>query len=347
MALTDDGVNTTMLMQPAYGGMPYGGNFGGGGLFGGNNDLLGLLFVIALCNGGFGGFGFGGGYGAMMGAGMMGGMWGMDYLYPWLNNSQNINDGFREQQVATQINGIQNSITSGFGDVQLGIAGVNQNICQTGNGITSAINQGFANTNLGMCQGFNGVNTAISGSQNAISQQLNANEIASLNRSFAEQTANTQGFNNIQAQLAQCCCDNRLATAQTQALVQSENCADRYEAAKNTQGIISAITAGIQSIKDDLCQDRLDAERRENANLRSELMYARGQASQVEQTAQILANNNAQTALFQQGLNNEVDALYSRLSNCPVPSVPVFGNQRIFTCQSGNNSCGCGCGNNF
>lgn len=357
MALTDDGVNTTMLMQPAYGGMPYGGNFGGGGLFGGNNDLLGLLFVIALCNGGFGGFGFGGGYGAMMGAGMMGGMWGMDYLYPWLNNSQNVNDGFRNQQLATQVNGIQNAITSGFGDVQLGIAGVNQNICQTGNGITNAVNQGFANTSLGiangtatiqnsLCNGFNGVNNSVFAAQTAIGQQLSANELASLNRSFAEQTANQQGFNGVQAQLAQCCCDNRLATAQTQALVQSENCADRYEAAKNTQGIISAITAGIQSIKDDLCQDRLDAERRENANLRSELMYARGQASQVEQTAQILANNNAQTALFQQGLNNEVDALYSRLSSCPVPTVPVYGNQRIFTCQGNNNPCGCGCGSN-
>ena len=37
----------------------------------------------------------------------------------------------------------------------------------------------------------------------------------------------------------------------------------------------------------------------------------------------------------------EVDALYNRLSNCPVPSVPVYGRQPIFTCNNG-----CGCGNN-
>ena len=72
-------------------------------------------------------------------------------------------------------------------------------------------------------------------------------------------------------------------------------------------------------------------------------MFSRGQASQVEQTAQILANNNAQTAIFQQGLNNEVDALYNRLNSCPVPTTPVYGRTPIFTCQ--NN--GCGCGNNF
>lgn len=131
MALTDEnGMNATMLVTPT-GGVPYGGGYGNGGLFGGGDSWLGILFLIALCNGGFGFGGLGGGYGAMMGMGMM----GMDYLYPWLNNSQNINDGFRDQQLSTQVNGIQNAITSGFGDVQLGIAGVNQNICQTGNGI--------------------------------------------------------------------------------------------------------------------------------------------------------------------------------------------------------------------
>ena len=87
MALTDEGMGTTMLMQPAY-GSPYGN--GGGGIFG--NDGLWLLLVLLLGGGwgGFGGFGMGG----MMGAGMLGMDMGFG-LYPWLNNSQNINDGFR------------------------------------------------------------------------------------------------------------------------------------------------------------------------------------------------------------------------------------------------------------
>lgn len=314
MALTDEN-SMVMPVQPMYGGYGNGGGFGFGG------DWAWILLLLVL-GGGWGGFGgFGG-----MGAGMWGMMDGGFGLYPWLNNSQNINDGFREQMLNTNVTSIRD-----------GVSNLSTQLCNC-----------CGDIQLGMANGFNGVNNSVFGAQTAISQQLNSNQLADLERSFAAQTASTAGMNAIQGQLAQCCCDNRLATAQTQALVQSENCADRYEAAKNTQSIISAVTAGIQSIKDDLCQDRLDAERRENANLRSELMYARGQASQVEQTAQILANNNAQTALFQQGLNNEVDALYTRLSNCPVPTVPVFGSQRIFNC---NNGCGCntgcGCNNNF
>jgi hypothetical protein len=354
MALTDDnGVNATMLMQPAY-GTPYGGGYGGGGLFGGNNDLLGLLFVIALCNGGFGGFGFGGGYGAMLG---MGGMWGMDMLYPWLNNSQNINDGFRSQQLATQVNGIQNAITSGFGDVQLGIAGVNQNICQTGNGITNAVNQGFASTNLGianstaavqnsLCNGFNGVNNSIFGAQTAISQQMNANEMASLNRSFAEQAANSQGFNGVQAQLAQNGYNQAAGLADVKFTLATEACNTRTTDTANTQAVLNAINNGIQSIKDDLCADRLaasqretEAERRENANLRSQLNMT-----------QLAASQAAQNTFISQGFANEVDALYNRLKSCPVNTVPVYGNQPIFTCSQNvaNSNFGCGCnGNNF
>ena len=81
MALTDEnGMNATMLVTPT-GGVPYGGGYGGGnGLFGGGDSWLGILFLIALCNGGFGfGGGFGGGYGNMM----------LGYDFPWLLNGQN------------------------------------------------------------------------------------------------------------------------------------------------------------------------------------------------------------------------------------------------------------------
>ena len=160
-----------MPVAPAYGG----GGGGFGNMFGA--DGWWIILLLLVCGGwgnGFGGFGGGGMMWPMMMSGMGGGF-GMDYLYPWLNNSQHISDGFRDQNLQTSISGLQNSVTSGFGDVQLGIAGVNQNICQTGNGIVSSI------TNA----------------HNAMSQQLYTNEIANLNRSFAEQTANTAGFNGV------------------------------------------------------------------------------------------------------------------------------------------------------
>ena len=319
MAITDENLNTTMLVQPA-GSCNYGNN--GGGLFGGCGDSwLGILFLIALLGGGWGGFGglggFGG-YGAMMGMGMMDGFG----LYPWLNNSQNINDGFRTQQLATQVNGIQNSITAGFGDVQTalcgGFAGVNQNV-----------SNGTAAIQNSLCNGFNGVNQSINGAQNAITQQMYNNELASLNRSFAEQTANTQGFNSVQAQLAQIGCDNRSATNDVKYTIATEAC--------NTR---AANTANTQAILDKLCQleldnykNQVDAKNDQIAQLRQEVLYARGQASQVDQTARILAGQAA-----------EIDGVYNRLKNCPVNTVPVYGNQPIFTCPQSNNSFGCGCG---
>jgi hypothetical protein len=294
MALNNgNGTDTTMLVTPSY-GMPFSGGYGGGnGLFGSGDSWLGILFLIALCNGGFGfGGGFGGGYGNMM----------LGYDFPWLLNGQNqingnVNGGFRDAQ-------LHDSITS----VQSAISALATQLCQC-----------CGDMRYDMSNGFNGVNNSIFGAQTALSQQMNANEIASLNRSFAEQTANAQGFNGVQAGLS----DIRYTVAQ-------ENCQDRYEAAQNTQNIITALTAGIQSIKDDLCQDRLDAERRENANLRSELMYARGQASQVDQTAQLRASQLAANT-----------ALLNELRSCPIPAQPVYGNQAIFTCPQNQNTCGC------
>ena len=353
MALTDENggnFNVSMPVQPmgsGYGGysypmaypvMPYSGGFGGG--FGDNfgGDWI-ILFLFAMM--------FGGGWGGMGGFGGWGGGFGNMFEFPWLLNGQqnvlngvnaNTNAGFNQAALTSAIGDLNNTVVSGFGDVQLGIAGVNQNVCQTGSAITNAVNQGFANTNLNMCQGFNGVTNAVTGAQNAISQQMYSNELASLNRSFAEQTANTQGFNNVQSQLAQCCCDNRLATNDLKYTIATEACADRANSTQNTQSILNLVNSGIQSIKDQLCQDKIDAKNDEIAQLRQEILYTRGQAaaesiyqrgqnSQDVQTAQILAG---QAAIPGQ--------VYTRLNECPVSTVPVYGRQPIFTC---NNGCGC------
>ena len=255
-----------------------------------------LILLLLVCgNGLWGGMGgFGGGMWPMM-MGGMGAGFGLDYLYPWLNNSEHISDGFRDQQIQSSITGLQNSVTSGFGDVQLGIAGINQNLCQTGNGIVSAVN----------------------GAQNAIAQQLYSNEIANLNRSFAEQTANTAGFTGVQSSL----------------------CDIRYGSATNTRDIIENQNRNSQAILDKLCALELDsvkgqlaAAQRENVGLQNQLNMAALRESQT-----------AQNAFISQGFANEVDALYNRLANCPVPSTPVYGRTPIFTC--GNNG-GCGCGYN-
>lgn len=287
MALSDQ---NNMVMPVA----PFGGNMGGGfGGFGG--DGWWLILLLLCFNNGWGGFGGFGGAGMAMADGGFG-------LYPWLNNSQNLNGGFRDQMLNSNIQGIQNSITSGFGDVQ-----------------------------NSLCGGFAGVNASINGAQNAIAGQLYGNQISSLERSFAAQTANTQGLTNLSSQLSQCCCDNRLATCQTQNIVQSEGAATRFAEANNTRDIIDSQNKNSQMILDKLCALELDGYKRENDNLRSQLNMATLRESQT-----------AQNAFIQQGFSDEVDQLYNRLSNCPVPSTPVYGRTPIFTCN--NNGCGCGCG---
>lgn len=275
---------------------PYGGGYGNNGGFGFGGDSAWLLLFILLCGwgNGFGG-GFGGGAWPMM-MGMDGGFG----LYPWMTTNQNVNGGFRDQMIHDAITSVGDKVTSGFGDVALGIAGINQNLCQTGNSVVSAV----------------------TGAQNAIAQQLYSNELASLNRSFAEQTANTAGFTGVNAGVA----DLRFTVAQ-------EACADRAAISDALKDVIAANTASTQRILDQLCADKLEAKNDEIQNLRQQLNMADLRASQT-----------AQNAFISQGFANEVDALYNRLNSCPVPTTPVYGRTPIFTC---NQQAGCGCNGGF
>ena len=279
MALTDEGTNTTMLVQPS----GFMGNYGGGfGNLGGDWAWILLLLLIGGNGCGFGGWGMGG-YGGMM------------YEFPWLLNGQNMinantNAGFDHAATQSAIAGLQNSVTAGFGDVATQLCG------------------GFAGVNAGIANGF---------AQAEIAN--NARQIADMQQMFG-----------IQSSLQNCCCENRAGLADLKFTVATEACADRAAVSDALRDVIAANTASTQRILDQLCQDKIDAKNDTIAQLRQELMFARGQASQDVQTAQILA-----------GQASEIDGIYNRLSNCPVPTVPVYGRQNIFTCNNG----GCGCGN--
>jgi hypothetical protein len=172
--------------------------------------------------------------------------------------------------------------------------------------------------------------TSIRDGVQGISTQL-CNGFASIEQGAnARQMADMQQMFSLQSQLAQCCCDQRLATCQTQNIVQSESAATRFADANNTRDIVDATNRNSQLILDKLCALELDGYKRENDNLRSQLNMATLRESQT-----------AQNAFIAQGFAEEVDQLYNRLSNCPVPSTPVYGRTPIFTCN-GNNGCGCG-----
>lgn len=229
----------------------------------------------------------------------------------------------------------QNEVQRGFdqASVMNGVNGIASNLCN-----------GLADVQTSLCNGFAGVNATVNNGFASAEANANARQIANMQQAFAAQTAVTQGMNAIASNLSNCCCENREGLADLKYTVATENCADRAAVSDgirdlttvntaNTQAILNAINSGIQSLKDDICADRLEAVKTENQNLRTQLNLASLAASQEAQTAQIRAGQVAQ-----------VDALYNRLATCPVGTMPVYGSQPIFTCPTSQNSCGCGCG---
>ena len=213
-----------------------------------------------------------------------------DNGYAWLSNGQ------KE---------IMSNTNQGFDTLHLsnqlegtrdGIYGLSNQICNSTSDITSAITNGFYNAEIG-----------------ASNRQM-----ADMNQMF-----------NLQSQLAQCCCDNRLATCQTQNIVQNEGNQTRFADANNTRDIITNATSNTQAILDKLCQLELDGKQSRIDELERQNLMLSLDKSQT-----------AQNSFIAQGFANEVDALYNRLNSCPVPSTPVFGRTPIFTCN--NNGCGCG-----
>ena len=294
--MEETNTNFSMPVMPAYGG-GYGNNGGFGNGFGGDGWWVILLL---LCLGGGWGNGFGGGFGNMQ----------LGYDFPWLLNGQNginnnVSDGFRDAQ-------LHDSVTS----VRDGVSNLATQLCGCCGDMQMAMANGFSGVQQSLCSGFAGTTAAITGAQNAIAQQLYGNELASLNRSFAEQTANTAGFTGVNTGLA----DLKYTVA-------TEACNDR-----------AALSQGIQTVLDKLCALELDGYKRENDQLRTQLNMANLAASQTAQTAQI---RDGQVA--------SVNALVNELRSCPIPAQPVYGSQPIFTCpQNMNSGCGCGCnGGNF
>lgn len=182
------------------------------------------------------------------------------------------------------------------------------------NNVTS-IRDSIGNLSTQLCNCCGDMQMALATGFAGVEAGANARQMADMNRSFA-----------LQSQLADCCCENRLASADLKYTIATENCADRAAISDGIRDVIANQTAGIQRILDQLCADKIDAKNDEIAQLRQELLYSRGQASQIAQNSTI------------------INGIYDRLNQCPVGTVPVYGEQPIFTC---NNNCGCGCGNNF
>lgn len=215
------------------------------------------------------------------------------------------------------MNGQQNINTntnSGFRDAMLN------------DGITS-IRDGIGNLSTQLCGCCGDMQMALANGFAGVEQGANARQMANMQTAFNSQTAITGAINNLASQQAECCCENRLATCQTQNIVQNEGNATRFADANNTRDIIDSQTRGTQAILDKLCSLELDAKNDTIAQLRSELLYARGQASQDVQTGAIQAGQRA--------LANEIEQYV-----LPTPR-PAYVVQNPNCCVQ-NYACGCG-----
>lgn len=277
----------------------------------GNDMVMPVAPMMGNYGGGNGGFGWGGD-----------GAWWLLVLFLFAANGNGFGWGGNGMNGAAPY--IMNTTTNN--DVQRGFD--QQAVMSSLGDITGAVTSGFAGVNQSLCSGFAGVNATINSGFNAAEASNNARQIA-----------NMQSLFGLQSQLAQCCCDNRLATANLNATILAENCADRAAVSDgirdilqnqtaNTQALINTTNQAVQGVYDKLCQLELDAKNDKIADLQAQLSQARFDASQVAQTQRLLLDNQAQTSALEQYLN-------------PAP-IPAYVVQNPNCCAQ-NYNYGCGC----
>ena len=176
---------------------------------------------------------------------------------------------------------------------------------QSGICASNATLNGINGIDSTLCQGFNGINTAI-----------------------LQSAYETQGaINGLSHQLAQCCCDNKVAIADVKYAMATESCATRNTIQNTTRDILENANANSRAILDFLTQDKIATLTAENQSLK----FA---ASQSAQNAFITANQEAQTAELIRRLGRD----------CPVPAyvVPNPNCCYNYAVQPACNTCGGG-----
>ena len=172
----------------------------------------------------------------------------------------------------------------------------------TGNGWGNGMNGGVGNE---VQRGFD--QQALVSGQTNILQSLNAN-----------QNATNASMNALAMSLQNCCCENRAATADLKYTMANESATTRAQ-----------IQSSVQTVLDKLCQQEIDALKEQNSNLRTQLNLANLAASQNQQTAQLMADNAAQTMALEQYLN-------------PTP-IPAYMVQNPNCCSNPSwSTCNCG-----
>ena len=213
-------------------------------MFGGDWAWILILLLLGWGNNGSGFGGFGGGH---YGNRFVGG-----YDIGKLATTNDVATGFNNSAVLNSLN-----------DLKLGQS------------------TGFANVQQTLCQGFNGVNTSILTSSNA-----------------------------LQSQLASCCCDIGQAIQGVNYNIATNTCNITNAINSATRDVIDNQNANYRAIHDELVANKLEAKNERIAELTQQVNALNLAASQQAQNAFITANQEAQTAEIIRRLGRDPIAAY-------------------------------------
>lgn len=210
-----------------------------------------------------------------------------------------------------------------FGQLENGVRGISQGICDSTFALNNSITSGFAGVNNAICDLGYTLNTNIMQGNFGLQNAINSAAVA-----------NMQGQNAIQSQLAGCCCETQRAIDGVNYNMATNTCAITNQMNNNTRDIIDSQNAGTRAILDYLCQDKI-------ATLQSENQALRLSASQANQNNVLMAAMDA----------NKAEILRKTGAECPTAAYIVQPPQPVTfptnCCGTvnyagyGNNGCGC------
>lgn len=186
-----------------------------------------------------------------------------------------------------------------------------QNIVGKLDGINNGLCDGFYTQNTAIMNGFHGVYNAICNLGYQTQQGFNNTNVAIM-----------QGQNALQAQLADCCCQNREAIAQVRYDMAHDTCALQNTMNTNTRDIIESQNAGTRAILDYLCQEKISTLQAENNDLRR------------------AASQDRQSALLTTQMAAQAQQIINAVNPAPIPSYQVPNPNAYYGCGCGS---GCGC----
>lgn len=192
-------------------------------------------------------------------------------------------------------------------DIQRGFD--TQNIVGKLDGINNGLCDGFYAQNTALMNGFHGIDNAICNLGYQTQQGFNTTNVALM-----------QGQNALQAQLADCCCQNREAISQVRFDMAQDTCALQNTMNTNTRDIIESQNAGTRAILDYLCQDKIATLQAENNGLR------------------LAASQDRQNALLTTAMTAQTNQIINAVNPTPIPSYQVPNPNVYYGCGNG---CGC------